>query len=93
MDRNHVGGKKWLAGVIVSQSGPVSFQVSVNGQLRRCYLDQLKLKSSDSNSKAQTTDSSGSPVEDVDLPSSPEIVDCPRDSRSAFTNTFGSYVP
>ena len=50
--RNYVGNRKWLNGVVKSQTGPVSFKVLVNGQLRRCHLDQLKLRlcNSDSNS-------------------------------------------
>ena len=37
---NYVGNRKWLSGVIKSQTGPVSFKVLVNGhvQLRRCHL-------------------------------------------------------
>ena len=76
--RNYVGNKKWLNGVVKSQTGPVSFKVLVNGQLRRCHLDQLKLRLCNSDLNSRDTDSPDSGLEEVDLPSSPVSDNRPR---------------
>ena len=34
-------GPKWLSGVIVEQTGPVSYRVQVSDQIWRCHADQL----------------------------------------------------
>ena len=42
MVRNQSAGPKWLPGVIVERSGPVSFHVQLeDGRRRRCHQDQL----------------------------------------------------
>ena len=69
--RNYVGNRKWLNGVIKSQTGPVSFKVLVNGQLRHCHIDQLKLRLCNANSNSRDTDSPDSGLEEVDLPTPP----------------------
>ncbi len=73
--RNYAGQEKWLNVVIENQSGPVSYRVLVNGQFRRCHLDQLKLKLVNFDSKIGSSDIQ---MEDVDLPCVPEVVDVPR---------------
>ena len=40
--RNHAQGPKWLPGVVVEESGPLSYRVAVrDGQIVRCHQDQL----------------------------------------------------
>ena len=41
--KNHRKGKKWLAGSIIKETGPVSFQVKLqDGRIIRCHQDQIR---------------------------------------------------
>ena len=76
--RNHSGSKKWLPGTITSLTGPVSYQVRVNGQLRRCHLDQLRRREKE----FVSTEVPDSSVEEVDLPCVPNAPPPDLDRRS-----------
>ena len=64
--------------MIKSQIGPVSIKVLVNGQLRRCHLDQLKLRLCNSDLNSRHTVGPDKCLEEVDIPSPPESDKSPR---------------
>ena len=84
--RNHSGTARWLTGVIVSQSGPLLYQVDVQGQLRRCHLDQLRQCEAESS----IVEPSSSPLE-IDSPSC--LPDCtPQTNRDRPAGTTQTQV-
>jgi len=40
--QNLRGEPRWLHGIILEQTGPISYQVSVNDQIWRRHIDQLR---------------------------------------------------
>ena len=41
--RNYSRGGKWVAGVILEKTGPVSYKVQINGGIIRRHVDQLRM--------------------------------------------------
>ena len=39
--RNVKVGPKWVAGEVCAKTGPVSYEVNVDGQVWKCHADQL----------------------------------------------------
>ena len=74
---NSVGNRKWLNGVIKSQTGPVSFKALVNGQIRCCHLDQLKLRLCNSDLDSRDTVGLDQCLEVVDSSSPPCLMTVP----------------
>lgn len=72
--RNHSSGDKWLPGTITKQTGPVSYQVEVEGTVRRCHVDQLKRRSSDGHGQYMNVLPSG---DDMDFPVREEEIRIP----------------
>ena len=43
--KDHTGSRRWLAGMIVKETGPVSFHVQLqDGQQKHCHKDQLRVR-------------------------------------------------
>ena len=40
--RNYRGTDKWIPGVVMSKSGPLSYRICANDQIHRRHIDQLK---------------------------------------------------
>ena len=57
--KDHTGSRRWLAGKIVKETGPVSFHVQLqDGQQKRCHQDQLRVRVVESDITV-TSDNSG----------------------------------
>ena len=40
--RNYSGSEKWIPGIVISKSGPLSYTIGTDGQEHRRHIDQLK---------------------------------------------------
>ena len=40
--RNYSGNEKWIPGVVILTSGPLSYTIGADGQEHRRHVDQLK---------------------------------------------------
>ena len=85
--QNYNGEKKWIPGIIIKKTGPVSYQVTVeHDHLWKRYADQLKnrVEESVTDTKNNKENSSETTAEKI-----PEIIsepDRPRVLRNLFVN-------
>ena len=55
--RNYSGKPKWIAGKVISKTGPVSYKVKVQGQVQQRHIDQLKKRLVDTKLTSQLAES------------------------------------
>ena len=58
--RSYSGREKWIPGVVISKSGPLSYTIGADGQEHRRHIDQLK--------KRVTRESNGDDIGDEFMP-------------------------
>jgi len=76
--KNLRGEPNWLQGTILEKTGPVSYRVSVNDQIWRRHVDQLRLN------EGIATNTGPSPETDFDFPT-PTVMDTSNNSEETIT--------
>ena len=85
--RNYRGTDKWIPGVVMSKSGPLSYRIRANDQIHRRHIDQLKKRA-----KQDVDDNCDDFIEfsSRQSPVTPELPDIPAEVDDADTTVPGS---
>ena len=72
--RNYARGSRWIPGVVIEKSGPLSYDIEVNGSMVKRHIDQLRRRSVNESQR------------EVDIPSNIETIPTPSNDETFVEN-------